>query len=71
MVSTIKKYIVYLRLVGMSIITFGIITAIFPDIKIIPLEFSLGGIGIGGLLAWVVPFWLDPQTRKVLSNIFK
>lgn len=52
------------QLLGMSIITLSVFQALIPQLDYIPLEYSVGGIGIGSLIGWVIPFWL----RKAGSN---
>ena len=46
------------QLLGILLITLSVLGGFFPHLRLYDTEYLVGGVGMGVIFAWVIPFWI-------------
>jgi len=47
------------QLFGIMLITISVLGGIFPNLRLIEADYLIGGVGVGAIFAFVIPFWIN------------
>ncbi len=61
---SLKKLADWSKLVGISIITLSVIVSLIDGLDLLIFNSSVGGITVGAILAFLVPFWLGRISKN-------
>jgi len=56
--TTLQKIANVSQLFGILVITMSILGGFFPNLRVFDVEYLIGGIGLGVIFAWIIPFWI-------------
>jgi hypothetical protein len=68
--KTLQKMADWSKLIGITIITLSIIVSFIDGFDLGVFNSTVGGIGFGALLAFIVPFWLGRISKSKTFRTF-